>query len=115
MHVDVDRQCLEKILSYCDRTIALLEKCNFDYETFRSDEFYLSISMLLMQIGEITGHFTAEFKTATENQIQWKLMKSMRNMFAHNYDNMDSQIIFSTATKNIPELKTFCEETLKSE
>ncbi|MDR0987258.1 MAG: DUF86 domain-containing protein [Ruminococcus sp.] len=113
MRGDINRQCLEKILSYSDRAIALLKKCNYDYETFRSDEFYLSISMIEMQIGEITNHFTTEFKTETKDEIPWNLIKSMRNLFAHAYDGMDSKVIWDTAVNDIPILKSFCETYLK--
>jgi uncharacterized protein with HEPN domain len=112
MRGNVDRQCLEKMLSYCDRAIALLEICEYNYERFKSDQFFLSISMIEMQMGEITTHLTEEFKKDTKNQVPWQMMKDMRNMFAHAYDGMDRKIIWDTAIESIPELKKFCENYL---
>ncbi len=39
-------------------------------------------------------------------------MKAMRNMVAHGYGKMDRQIIWETATTDIPALKAFCMEQL---
>jgi uncharacterized protein with HEPN domain len=113
MRGNVDRQCLEKMLSYCDRAITLLEECNYDYEKFKSDKFFLSISMIEMQMGEITTHLSKEFRDNTENIIPWRMMKNMRNMFAHAYDDMEAKAIWKTAVEDIPELKKFCESYLE--
>lgn len=37
----------------------------------------------------------------------------MRNIFAHDYFNMDIEVIWKTATKDIPVLRKFCEAQLK--
>jgi uncharacterized protein with HEPN domain len=113
MRSDVDTQCIEKMLSYCNRAFALLEKCKYDYEIFKNDEFYLAFPMIEMQIGEITTHFTEEFKENTKNEMPWQMMKRMRNMFAHAYDDMEGKIIWDTAIIDIPELKKFCEKYLR--
>lgn len=39
-------------------------------------------------------------------------MKAMRNMVAHGYGKMDRQIIWETATTDIPALKAFRMEQL---
>ena len=41
--------------------------------------------------------------------MPWPAIKAMRNLFAHNYGQMNLSVIWSTATENIPQLKAFCE------
>lgn len=42
-------------------------------------------------------------------------MKAMRNLVAHNYGKMDQQIIWETATVDVPALLRFCEEQLENQ
>ncbi len=37
--------------------------------------------------------------------IPWRQIKGMRNIYAHDYDIIDNDIIWETITKEIPELK----------
>ena len=37
----------------------------------------------------------------------------MRNMFAHDYTSMDKDIVWETATKDIPHLLNFCERIIE--
>lgn len=45
--------------------------------------------------------------------MQWGPIKGMRNLVAHSYGNMSREIIWETATVDIPTLLQFCEEQLK--
>jgi uncharacterized protein with HEPN domain len=63
--------------------------------------------MSLLQIGELSGHLSDDFRTATRNKMDWPAVKGMRNLFAHNYGTMDIDKIWNTATDDIPLLKSF--------
>ena len=65
-----------------------------------------------MQIGELSGRLSAQYRQATANHVQWGPMKAMRNLVAHNYGRMDQAIIWETATVDISALLQFCEEQL---
>ena len=71
-----------------------------------------SVSFSILQIGELSGGLSAEYRQATANRVQWGPMKAMRNLVAHNYGRMDQAIIWETATVDIPALLQFCEEQL---
>ena len=43
----------------------------------------------------------------------WRAIKNMRNMFAHDYNSMDIELIWETVVEDIPELKAFCEECVR--
>jgi uncharacterized protein with HEPN domain len=64
--------------------------------------------MSIMQIGELAGGLSDEFKDKTRVQMPWGLMKGMRNHFAHGYATMEKSDVWETATKDIPNLLLFC-------
>lgn len=66
------------------------------------------------QIGELAGHLSEAFKEKTKNEIPWKEIRGMRNIFAHNYLEMDAERIWEVAAEDIPALKKFCEAQVKS-
>lgn len=84
------------------------------FEVYSKDaDYQRSVSFSILQIGELSGGLSAEFRAETADRIQWGPMKAMRNLVAHNYGKMDQQIIWETATVDVPALFRFCEEQLK--
>lgn len=105
-----DGNILEHIIQYCDDIANSLERFGNDYEVFQNDrDFKNSVSMSIMQIGELTTHLSDEFKKNTSKEIPWGLIKGMRNHYAHGYSFMDSKEIFETAINDIPFLKEKCQ------
>lgn len=58
---------------------------------------------------------TDEFKRKTSEQIQWVLIRGIRNMYAHTYAKMDKLSIWETAINDIPGLLHFCEKVITQE
>lgn len=54
-------------------------------------------------IGEAAAAITPEFKEA-HPEIPWAVMKQMRNILVHEYMQTNMDIVWSTATRNVPEL-----------
>ena len=48
----------------------------------------------------------------TKPQMDWRAIKNMRNMFAHDYGSMEKDRIWQTATEDVPALKAYCERAL---
>ena len=85
------------------------------FTIFDSDpDYQRSVSFSILQIGELSGGLTQEYRQATADRVQWGPIKGMRNLVAHNYGSMSREIIWETATTDIPALKRFCEEQLAS-
>jgi uncharacterized protein with HEPN domain len=104
---------IQKILTYCKKITAIMKKHNESFAEFESnDEFYGSVSMFEMQIGELSNHLTVEFRNETKDIIPWRSMKGMRNLYAHEYDKMEAKDIWSAALEDIPKLTIFCESYL---
>ena len=110
---NADIDILRHILKYCDNIEALIARFGSNIEVFKADlAFRDSVSMNILQIGELTGHLSDDYRSQTKDKMPWPAIKAMRNLFAHNYGQMNISVIWSTATENIPELKIFCQSEI---
>lgn len=110
-----DRSILEHILWHCIRVNNDITRFGNDFKIFKSDEAYFdSVSMNLLQIGELVHKLSDDFKNSTGQCVPWEKIYGMRNRFVHGYDAMDDEKIWDTAINSIPALKRFCEEQLSA-
>lgn len=108
-----DLQRIEHIRDYCRAIARTIERYGASFDVYEKDEDYQrSVCFSILQIGELSGGLSAQYRQATASRIQWGPMKGMRNLVAHNYGKMDQTIAWETATVDIPELLRFCEEQL---
>ena len=77
-----------------------------------NSDYYDSVSMKLMQIGELCGGLSPEFKQETKDRLPWGAIRGMRNFFAHNYISMDKSIIWDAATIDAPIVLAFCKQII---
>ena len=105
---------LEKIIRYCEQIHKTTERFGRTYETFHGDfDYQNACAMCIFQIGELGSRLPEDFR-ATYEQIPWKLIRAMRNMFAHEYENVSLTRMWGTIETDIPILKERCEEILRS-
>ena len=108
-----DLQRIAHIRDYCVEIQKTIVRYGDTFEAFDSDaDYQRSVSFSILQIGELSGGLSQEFRQATANRVQWGPMKGMRNLVAHSYGSMNREIIWETAVNDIPALKQFCEEQL---
>ncbi len=108
-----DRAVLEKIIQYCNEAgemTDLSEGTKGDSKENKACRY--ATAMCLMQIGELAGHLSDEAKIRM-SMIAWNAIRGMRNVLAHDYVSVDWDVIWKTATKDLPILKLVCEEYLK--
>ena len=104
-----DYQRIQHIMTYCEDIAKTIQRFGANQEAFFGDiDYRNSIAMSIMQIGELSVGLTEDFKKETSEQMQWGLIRGMRNMFAHTYSKMDKTVIWDVATKDIPGLLQFC-------
>ena len=104
-----DLQRIQHIITYCVDISNSIKRFGNSQEVFMGDiDYRNSIAMSIMQIGELSAGLSDDFKNDTKEQMQWGLIRGMRNMFAHTYSKMDKAVIWDVATKDIPGLLTFC-------
>lgn len=107
-----DLRILEHILAYCGQIDMAVERFGHSFDLFDSDPVYRnSVALCIVQIGELAGHLSDEFKAAN-SQIPWRQIKLMRNIVAHRYGTVDNTITWEVVQKDIPDLKTFCSSLL---
>lgn len=70
-----------------------------------------AISMCILQIGELVGKLTEEFKTLND-AMPWREIKAMRNIAAHNYGEIDIDILWETAIHDVPSLAEYCKSLI---
>lgn len=110
---DSDLQRIRHIRSYCEDIADTIERFGEEFSSFEVDKDYSnSVSMNMMQIGELSVGLTDAFKDATRSHIQWGALKGMRNLFAHAYISMNKSVIWESATRDVPAVLAFCESIL---
>ena len=104
---------IKHIKTYCEDIAKAIQRFGEDFEIFRNDTDYLnSVSMSIMQIGELSVGLSDDFKHASGEQMQLGAIRGMRNLYAHAYAKMDKASIWETVTMDIPGLLNFCERTI---
>ena len=107
-----DAGVLRHIIKYCDEIEEAFQAFGNNEETFINNSvFKNAVSMPVQQIGELTKHLTDDFIT-DHSEIPWKEIKGMREWFAHNYWGMNLHVIWTTASVDLPPLRSFCINTL---
>lgn len=100
-----DVAILNKIIGYCNDITTLMNRYNSSYEAYANDiSFQYSCNMCIIQIGELVGRLSDTF-IENHNQIPWHAIKGMKNLHAHDYENVDLEIVWNTLTEDIPHLK----------
>ena len=108
-----DLQRIKHIRDYCTEIEKTVTRYGRAFAIFDSDpDYQRSVSFSILQIGELSGGLSQEYRQATADRVQWGPIKGMRNLVAHNYGSMSREIIWETSTTDIPALKRFCEEQL---
>ena len=101
----VNKTVVKKMIGYCENVEELIKRFGPGYEKFVSDfAFQMACGMCIIQIGELTTRLTDDFKEA-HPEIEWKPIKAVRNIFVHDYEETDFNIVWDALTKEIPDLK----------
>ena len=99
-----DRQILLHIIKYCDEVAETVQRFSASKVLFMSDHvFYNACSMAIFQVGELSKRFSDEFKSV-HNHLPWNDMRGMRNLFAHEYESVNQELLWETVQTDIPDL-----------
>ena len=86
-----------------------------ELEDFIADrKLCLAVERCLEIIGEAAGRVTPEFQDR-EPSIAWRQIKGMRNILAHEYGQIDYEVVHSTVLDDIPRLVAALEAVLPPE
>jgi len=112
---NTDIQRIQHIKTYCEDIEETIKRFGQDFDVFvRDRDYFNSVSMSIMQIGELSAALSDDFKDETRGQMQWGAMKGMRNLFAHAYATMNKEVVWESAVRDIPGLYKFCNSILET-
>ena len=104
---------LNKILDYCRQLDEACDMFDHDYSTFISNSvFQNACCMCILQIGELCK-VTSEELRMQEKIVPWKEWCGIRDIFAHQYSNLDCQSAWDTIQYDLPELRVEVDRILK--
>src|SRR5580698_8449486 len=73
-------------------------------EAFKgNEEKYEAVNRKFEIIGEAARRLSPEARNQFP-EIPWKLVTAMRNILIHDYDDVDLDVVWETAQRNVPEL-----------
>ena len=91
------------MLEAADYIISFVE--GLTYEQFLADKIrYFAVMKNVEILGEAANMLTEEFRTA-HSEIPWKQVIRMRHVLVHGYSNVLPEILWETATQDVPQLK----------
>ncbi len=101
-------QMLERIVRI-ENILSSTDKSQFDSQYIIQDALILNLEV----IGEISKRFSEEYKLNVP-QIPWSKIQGMRNRLVHDYDGINLDIIWKTATEFVPLLKPIVENQIET-
>ena len=106
--MDKDINIIKHILEHIENIFKSQERFGGDISVFISDrDYFNSVCMSLLQIGELSHHLTSEFIKAHAD-IPWKNIIGLRNVVVHGYGQLDIETVWTTVIKDIPDLYQKC-------
>jgi uncharacterized protein with HEPN domain len=108
-----DMSVLKHMIKYCSYIEEAIERFGDSLDVLEADQIFRnSVSMCVLQIGELTTHFSKAFLTKND-EMPWSRMKGMRNIAAHNYKSFSIELLHVVISEKIPELKEYCLKLLE--
>lgn len=104
---------LKKILNYCMQIKEACDMFGNDYNQFVNNSvFQNACCMCILQIGELCKAVSDEMRTE-ETVVPWKEWCGIRDIFAHQYSNLDIQSAWDTIQNDVLKLQSEAERILK--
>ena len=102
---------LEVIIEYCDQILHSIE--GLDLQKFSSDlDIRDACALRVLQIGENASDLSASFREA-HPEVDWRAIIGLRNIIAHEYGNVDTEVLWEIVDEDIPVLRKQCTEIIQ--
>lgn len=107
-----DISILNHIIQHCDAIFSSVKRFG-DFSALTNDiDYFNSVCMSLLQIGELANHLSVEFQT-TYTEVPWRNIIGLRNVVVHSYGHLDVNTVWATLQEDIPSLYRYCRSILK--
>jgi len=93
---------VQEMLDAAQKIVRYVEGLTFE-DFARDDKTFDAVIRQLTVLGEAASHVPDEIIAGTP-EIPWFELRGMRNIVVHEYFGINKEIVWRTATKNIPEL-----------
>lgn len=98
-----DRLSLDGILDAAEKIIDFSRPFSNADDFFADQKSFDAVCMNFIVIGEMVDRISDDFKL-TYGEIDWKKIKGLRNIIAHDYFGVDAEEIWSIIKRHIPAL-----------
>ena len=104
---------LKKMIEYIDKILRYTNNC--DFKSFADNEEKIDATVFaISQIGELVKNVSKETMETYPN-IEWIVIKNLRNKIVHDYEGINLDFIWDIITKDIVQLKNDLEEILEGD
>jgi len=111
----IDRNIIiiKAVLQHCKNIYSAQKRFGKNMETFTKDtDYFNSVCMSLLQIGELANHLTDKFKQVNKS-IPWRQIIGLRNIVVHRYGQIDIEVIWATVKEDVPKLHNYCKRLIE--
>ncbi|GMO12124.1 MAG: DUF86 domain-containing protein [Treponemataceae bacterium] len=106
-----DKSLLTHITQHCENIFSAINRFG-GFSAFTTDtDYFNSVCMSLLQIGELANHLSDEFKK-NNAEIPWRNIIGLRNVVVHGYGHLDADTVWATLQEDIPKLSEYCKKIL---
>jgi len=110
-----DISILRRMVSYCQQISQTSYEFDDSKERFlESATFRNAVCLCLLQIGELVAGLSDDFKE-NHPDVPWREIKLLRNIVAHRYGQIDSDVIWEICLADVPELMDFGAKILEEQ
>lgn len=106
-----DREALERIIECIEAVDAYIARAGADWPA--DDMAVDAIAKRIEEMGEVAKRITPETLTLMPS-VNWKGVKGIREVMAHDYDDLDVEILEGIVRDNLPGLRKAVAQTLAS-
>lgn len=107
---DSDQQSIQDIWNAAQEILNFT--AGMDYEALSADRRTQSAVLYeILIIGEAANRLSPEFRSQ-HSSIPWKDIIGMRNILAHQYDKVDTEVVWDVVHQDIPELLSLIQPLL---
>jgi uncharacterized protein with HEPN domain len=110
-----DRDCLISIIDDCDMIFRHIKRLRVTRQTMPDDYTCLdAVSKRIENIGEIVYERLSESFKDNHPEMDWHVIGGMRHRLVHHYQDTKWDIVVDVTYDEIPKLRDFCAETLRT-
>ena len=102
MQPDRDASAIHDMLTHCREAQRLWQEATLEL-LVKDRRLCLAIERCLEIVGEAAGKVSADFR-ATHPEIPWRDIKNLRNVLAHEYGNIEYDVLRSAISTEVPDL-----------